>query len=257
MPLVTGGSLRDHLGASGPLALEAAIRLAESVAAALDHAHRAGFVHRDIKPENILLHADEAMVADFGIAVAVSSAARDRLTETGITLGTPGYMSPEQACGDRDLDRRTDVYSLACVVYELLAGEPPYTGPTAQAILAKCLTEPIPHLSTVRAVPPGVERAVAKALNKNRADRFATAGAFIAALRDASTAPPVAPHRNLRRRAVVFGVLAVAAVGATSGGGLVLRQPLAGFQERVPGGRHHRGDHRTPRGRAAPGGGVA
>src|SRR2546430_12020834 len=128
-----------------------------------------------------MLHEGEPMVADFGIALAVSTAGRERLTETGLSLGTPAYMSPEQASADPRLDGRSDQYSLACVLYEMLAGEPPYTGPTAHAIIAKRLTEPIPRLGTVRRVTPAVEAAVTKALAKAPADRFATAGALAAA----------------------------------------------------------------------------
>jgi len=187
MPYVEGESLRQRLEREGQLPLDEALRITRAVASALDFAHGHGVIHRDIKPENIMLHEGEPMVADFGIALAVSTAGRERLTETGLSLGTPAYMSPEQASADPRLDGRSDQYSLACVLYEMLAGEPPYTGPTAQAIIAKCLTEPIPHLGTVRRVPPAAETAVTKALAKAPADRFATAGAFAAALTAAST----------------------------------------------------------------------
>src|SRR5437867_5908520 len=182
MPYVEGESLRQHLEREAQLPLDEALRITRVIASALDFAHAHGVIHRDIKPENVMLHQGEPMVADFGIAVAVTAAGRERLTETGISVGTPAYMSPEQASGERRLDGRSDQYSLACVLYEMLAGEPPYTGPTAQAILAKRLTEPIPHLGTVRPVLPAVEAAVTKALAKTPADRFATAGAFGAAL---------------------------------------------------------------------------
>jgi serine/threonine-protein kinase len=187
MPFVEGESLREHLQREGQLPLDEALRITRAVATALDFAHARGVVHRDIKPENIMLHQGEPMVADFGIALAVSTAGRERLTETGLSLGTPAYMSPEQASAEPKLDGRSDQYSLACVLYEMLAGEPPYTGPTAQAIIAKRLTEPIPHLGTVRRVSPAVEAAVTKALAKAPADRFATAGAFVAALTAGST----------------------------------------------------------------------
>src|SRR5881398_3702740 len=171
MPFVEGESLRQRLERERQLPLDEALRLTRAIASALDFAHGRGVVHRDIKPENIMLHQGEPMVADFGIALAVSTAGRERLTETGLSLGTPAYMSPEQASADQQVDGRTDQYSLACVVYEMLAGEPPYTGPTAQAIIAKRLSEPIPHLRTVRDVPEAVERAVTKALAKAPADR--------------------------------------------------------------------------------------
>src|SRR5207248_9553392 len=150
-----------------------ALRIARGMASAFAFAPARGGIHRDIKPENIMLHQGEPMVADFGIALAVSTAGRERLTETGLSLGTPAYMSPEQASAEPRLDGRSDQYSLASVLYEMLAGEPPYTGPTAHAIIAKRLTEPIPHLSTVRRVSPAVEAAVTKALAKAPADRFA------------------------------------------------------------------------------------
>src|SRR5437870_13256633 len=151
-----------------------------------------------------MLHQGEPMVADFGIALAVSTAGRERLTETGLSLGTPAYMSPEQASAEPRLDGRSDQYSLACVLYEMLAGEPPYTGPTAHAIIAKRLTEPIPHLGTVRRVSPAVEAAVTKALAKAPADRFATAGAFVAALTAGS---PTHPRRRLAGAARVVAVV--------------------------------------------------
>jgi serine/threonine protein kinase/WD40 repeat protein len=182
MPYVDGGSLRERLDRDSQLSLEETLRIAQAVGSALDYAHRQGVVHRDIKPENILLHGDEPLVADFGVALALSSAGGERLTETGFSLGTPAYMSPEQATGGRRLDGRSDQYSLACVIYEMLAGEPPYTGPSAQAIIAKRFSEPIPHVSVLRAVPAGVEAAIMRALSKSPADRFATVGEFSKAL---------------------------------------------------------------------------
>jgi eukaryotic-like serine/threonine-protein kinase len=225
-PYVDGGTLRDLLDRGGPLPLDDAIGLIAGVAAALDAAHAAGVIHRDIKPENILIRDGEAIVSDFGIAVAVSSAGGERITETGISLGTPAYMSPEQAMAERDLDARTDVYSLGCVLYEMLAGEPPYDGPTAQAVLAKCLSAPVPVLSTLRDVPPGIDRAVATALAKHRADRFPSAGKFLAALRDPR--PTEAPAS--RRRWVWVGgmVVVAAAVVASVWHGSVGGRPVRG-----------------------------
>src|SRR6185503_11458075 len=156
------------------LSVAEVLRIAEQVAGALDHAHAHGLIHRDIKPESSLLHEGEAMLADFGIALAASvPALGPRLTSAGLALGTPVYMSPEQAAGDPDLDARSDVYSLACVLYELLAGEPPYTGPTVQAVIAKRFLEPPPSIRRARpAVPTSVERALSRALARVPADRF-------------------------------------------------------------------------------------
>ena len=147
MPFVEGESLRDKLNREKQLSIEETIEITKGVASALDYAHRHDVIHRDIKPENILLQDGQPVVADFGIALAVSAASGTRLTETGLSLGTPHYMSPEQAMGDRELDARSDVYSLACVTYEMLVGEPPYTGPTAQAIVAKLITEKPQHIT--------------------------------------------------------------------------------------------------------------
>jgi Tol biopolymer transport system component len=183
LPYIRGESLRQLLQREKQLGLDQALTIARQIAGALDYAHKQGVVHRDIKPENILLHEGEAMLADFGIALAVKEAGGNRLTETGLSLGTPQYMSPEQATGDRTLDARSDVYSLAAVVYEMLAGEPPVTGPTVQAVIAKLLTERPTHLRVVRdTVPEGVDSAVAKALAKIPADRFASAAEFAQSL---------------------------------------------------------------------------
>src|SRR6185503_7800068 len=150
MPFVEGESLRDRLRREKQLPVDDAVRIAREVADALDYAHRHGVIHRDIKPENVLLHDQRALVADFGIALAVSAAGSTRMTETGMSLGTPQYMSPEQAMGDRALDARSGVYSLSAMLYEMLAGAPPYTGSNAQAIVAKVLTERPPLITTVR-----------------------------------------------------------------------------------------------------------
>jgi eukaryotic-like serine/threonine-protein kinase len=186
MPFVEGESLRDRLQREKQLPIPDAIRLASEVAAALDYAHRHGVIHRDIKPENILLHDGSALVADFGIALAVASAGSVRMTETGMSLGTPRYMSPEQAMGEREITARSDIYALGCVTYEMLSGDPPFTGSTAQAIIAKVMTEKPASLQKQRErVSDEVEDAVFTALEKLPADRFATAAQFAEALRGA------------------------------------------------------------------------
>jgi eukaryotic-like serine/threonine-protein kinase len=184
MPFIPGESLRERLRRECQLPLEEALRIAREVADALDYAHRGGIVHRDVKPENILLHDGHALVTDFGISRAVTQAtAVETLTQAGLALGTPTYMSPEQASADRDVGARSDVYSLGCVLYEILAGEPPFTGPTAHAILVKRFTEPAPSIRRVReAVPGPVDAAIQRALAKAPADRFATAADFARAL---------------------------------------------------------------------------
>jgi serine/threonine-protein kinase len=182
MPFVAGESLRDRLQREKQLPIGDALRIATEVAGALDYAHRQGIIHRDIKPENILLHDGRALVADFGIALAATSAG-SRMTETGMSLGTPHYMSPEQAMGDRELTPRSDVYALGAMTYEMLLGEPPFTGPTAQSIVAKVMTEkPAPLLSRRERISPHVEDAVLTALEKLPADRFESAAKFAEAL---------------------------------------------------------------------------
>src|SRR5262249_21795784 len=183
MPLATGETLRTRLERERQLPIEDTVRIAREVADALGHAHGHGIVHRDIKPENILLQGGHALVADFGIALALQQAGGARMTQTGLSLGTPQYMSPEQAMGEKQLDARADLYALGAVGYEMLTGEPPFTGATVQAIVAKVLSErPVPP-STVRdTVPPPVEAAILKCLAKVPADRFATAADFVAAL---------------------------------------------------------------------------
>jgi Tol biopolymer transport system component len=183
MPYVEGDTLRDRLNAENQLGVEETVTIAKGVAAALEFAHERGVVHRDIKPENILLQAGQPLVADFGIALAVSQAGGTRLTETGLSLGTPHYMSPEQAAGDRTLDARTDIYSLGAMVYEMLVGEPPYVGNSVQAIVAKILSDtPTPITRTRTLVPPNVDAAVQRALAKSPADRFTSAAKFAEAL---------------------------------------------------------------------------
>jgi serine/threonine-protein kinase len=172
MPYVGGESLRDRLNREKQLAIDDAIQITREVADALDFAHQHDVVHRDIKPENILLGAGHARVADFGIARAISAAGGERLTETGLAVGTPAYMSPEQAAGGGDVDHRSDVYSLACVVYEMLAGEPPFTGPTAESVLRQHLTAEPPDVATIRSgVRPGVAGALRRGLAKTNSPR--------------------------------------------------------------------------------------
>ena len=188
MPYVRGETLRARMTQEGQLPVEEAVRIARETASALEHAHRQGIVHRDIKPENILLQDGAALVADFGIALAVQSAGGARMTQTGLSLGTPHYMSPEQATGERIVDARSDVYALGAVTYEMLAGEPPFTGPTLQAVVARLLSDTPRSLTAQRkAVPLHVAAAVMRALEKLPADRFAHAAAFASAL---ESAPP-------------------------------------------------------------------
>ena len=183
MPYVEGESLRDRLDREHQLPVEEAVRLATEVAGALDYAHRHGVIHRDIKPENILLHDGSALVADFGIALAVTTAGSTRMTETGMSLGTPHYMSPEQAMGEREITGRSDVYALGAVTYEMLTGDPPFTGSTAQAIVARVVTEtPRGMMAQRHTIPPHVEAAVIRALEKLPADRFASPAQFAEAL---------------------------------------------------------------------------
>jgi serine/threonine-protein kinase len=179
MPYVDGESLRDRLNRERQLPIEDVIEIARQVGAALDYAHRSDVIHRDIKPENILLNDGVAMVADFGIGKALSAAAdTGSLTRTGTSVGTPAYMSPEQATGETEIDGRSDVYSLACVVYELLGGEPPFTGPTVQAVITKRLMDSAPHIRVLRNVPVPMDEAVCKALAREPIDRFPTAMMF-------------------------------------------------------------------------------
>ena len=193
MPYVEGESLRDRLKREVQLPVEDAIRLTREVAEALDYAHRHGVVHRDIKPDNILLTEGHASVADFGIAKAVSTAGGETLTQTGTAVGTPAYMSPEQASPGAGLDGRSDVYSLGCVLYEMLAGEPPFTGPSSQAVIARHATDPPRSMRVVRpGVPLALERAVERALAKVPADRFQTAGEFAKSLAHPEVSPPAA-----------------------------------------------------------------
>src|SRR5687768_16517449 len=193
MPYVRGETLRARLTRERQLPLDDALQIAREVADALGAAHGLGIIHRDIKPENILLQGGHALVADFGIALAVQHAGGSRMTQTGLSLGTPQYMSPEQAMGERTVDARSDIYSLAAVTYEMLVGEPPFTGPTVQTIVAKVLTErPIAPTALRDTVPPPVERAILKALAKLPADRFASAEKFAEALQGDTDGLPAA-----------------------------------------------------------------
>jgi serine/threonine-protein kinase len=223
MPYVEGESLRDRLTREKQLPVDDALRIAREVAGALDYAHRHGVVHRDIKPENILLHDGSALVADFGIALAVSrSEGGTRMTETGMSLGTPHYMSPEQAMGEREVTPKADIYALGCVLYEMLTGEPPFTGPTAQAVVARVMTEEPRRLTLQRkTIPPHVEAAVDTALSKLPADRFASAAQFAEALADETRVPRTAARAAVARpatpraRAVaVAGAVGLVALGA-------------------------------------------
>ena len=225
MPLVEGESLRARLERERQLPVADAVRIATEVADALAYAHGHGVIHRDVKPENILLHGGHALVADFGIALAVQQAGGQRITQTGLSLGTPQYMSPEQAAGEKSVDARADVYALGAVTYEMLAGEPPFTGPTTQAVIARVLTtEPAPLDEVRRSVPPNVAAAVHTALAKLPADRFAGAAEFATALATRPSAD-VAAYRTgartskERRRSsrvwpIAISVLALSAVAA-------------------------------------------
>jgi serine/threonine protein kinase/Flp pilus assembly protein TadD len=191
MPYIEGESLRDRLNRDRQLTLDEALEIGRGVASALDYAHRHKIVHRDIKPENIMLNEGEAMVMDFGIAKALTAAGADTLTQIGMVVGTPAYVSPEQAAGELEIDGRSDQYSLGCVVYEMLSGERPFTGPTAQAVLQKRFSEPVPSLSKViDGVPEELETALQRALAKDPAARFDTAGAFAKALTPTQVTTP-------------------------------------------------------------------
>jgi serine/threonine protein kinase/tetratricopeptide (TPR) repeat protein len=226
MPFVAGESLRARLNRERQLPVDEALRITCEVASALDHSHRRGIIHRDIKPENILLEDGQAMVADFGIARAVDAVGEGKLTSTGVSLGTPTYMSPEQGMADPGLDGRSDIYSLGCVLYEMLAGQPPFTGRTTQALIARHSLDQVPSLSVVRqSIPEDVEDAVLRALEKVPADRFATAAEFANALRACNGSGSATRRRTGRRTlsrnrprqmnrgviafAVAFGILVI------------------------------------------------
>jgi len=217
MPVVDGESLRDRLHRERQLSIDEAIRIATEVADALAYAHSLGVVHRDIKPENILFAAGHAVVSDFGIARAVSAAGGATLTETGLAVGTPAYMSPEQAAGDKEVDGRSDIYSLGCVLYEMLSGDAPYLASTPQAVMAKKWSEPTPRISVVRdTVTPGVEAAIMRALAKVPADRYATGFEFARALTSRDEAPPEEDRGGLFARSKLLAIASVVVVLAAA-----------------------------------------
>jgi len=224
MPYVQGETLRTRLMREKQLPLDDALQIAAEVADALNYAHGQGIVHRDIKPENLLLAGRHVRVADFGIARAVTAAGGDSLTATGVAIGTPAYMSPEQAGGSKDVDGRSDLYSLGCVLYEMLAGHPPFTGGTAHEILARHSMDAVPSLAAARpTVPEGLERAIATALAKVPADRFSTAAQFADALARRGSSATVGAARSSRRVARL-AVIAVAGM-VTVGGAILMLRP--------------------------------
>jgi Tol biopolymer transport system component len=243
MPLATGETLRSRLERERQLPVDNAVLIAREVADALNYAHGLGVIHRDIKPENILLQGGHALVADFGIALAVQSAGGPRMTQTGLSLGTPQYMSPEQAMGERTIDARSDIYALGAVTYEMLVGEPPFTGPSVQAIVARLVTEePRPISVQRKAVPPFVEAAVLHALEKLPADRFATASAFGDALvghgpgfathAASAVASGAAGSRSWRAPFMGASAVALLAIAAALWGWPSARAPGAGIERR-------------------------
>jgi serine/threonine-protein kinase len=250
MPYVEGETLRQRMDRERQLSVEDALQIAREIAAALEFAHQRNVVHRDIKPENILFQGGQAVVADFGIALAVSQAGGTRLTETGLSLGTPHYMSPEQATGDRELDARSDIYSLGAVVYEMLTGEPPHAGKSVQAIVAKILSErPSPITRTRDLVPPNVDAAVQKALAKSPADRFTSSGNFAEALANPSftlvaAAPTPSGEREALRargRSPLVPILATTTIAATAAAAWLAlaptEKPVRRFRWAFPGGQ--------------------
>ncbi len=227
MPYVEGETLGDRLQREGPLPVDEAIRITRQIAAGLDVAHSKGIVHRDIKPANILLSAGDVMVADFGIARAVSMSDEEGLTQTGLAVGTPAYMSPEQSTGERDIDARTDVYALGSILYEMLAGEPPYTGRSVQAIFAKRLSDPVPSVKRIRdSLPSNVDAAVSRALAKAPVDRFASAGDFANAL--------TSPRRSLAPSGVLGRIRSSSVAGLIGAAMVVVVAGLVWFAQPSP-----------------------
>ena len=229
MPFVEGETLRALIEREKQLPIDDAVRIAVAVASALAYAHEHGIIHRDLKPENILLQAGHPVVADFGIALAVSKAGGARVTQTGLSLGTPSYMSPEQASGDRAIDARSDIYALGAMTYEMIAGEPPHTGSSAQAVMAKLMTaEPAPLHELRKSVPSPVEAAVAKALSKSPADRFRTATEFADALTNpaygaAATTRAHAPEPAVRQWKIVSAALGALVLASMAALGVAMR----------------------------------
>ncbi|MHC4107209.1 MAG: protein kinase domain-containing protein [Planctomycetota bacterium] len=238
MPWVEGESLRERLDREKQLPVDDALAIARDVADALGYAHARGVVHRDVKPENILLDGGHAVVADFGIARALSAAGADRLTQTGVSIGTPTYMSPEQAAGDAELDGRSDLYSLGCVLYEMLGGQPPFTGPTAETVSRQHLIAEAAPITNLRpTVPARVAGALARTLTKNPADRFNPAAQFVEALSAADVVPPSAPAttslRSPIRIALMAGGLAIVIAAAWFGGRALSRPGPGASIERI------------------------
>jgi len=251
MPYVDGESLRNRLERERQLPVDDAVQLAREVADALDYAHRHGVVHRDVKPENILLHDGRALVADFGIALAVQHAGGARLTETGLSLGTPQYMAPEQATGERTIDARADVYALGAVTYEMLAGEAPFTAATAQGVIAKLLTEdPKPLVQQRRSVPPHVDAAVLRALEKLPADRFPSAAAFAAAIGALGSVEPAGTYGAFQPYPAALGLRgrqrSRLAASILTSAGLAVGLALGWALGRASGERAARTSERTP-----------
>ena len=229
MPLVEGESLRDRLARAPQLPLDEALGIAAQVADALSYAHAQGIVHRDIKPENILLESGHAVVADFGIARAIDAAGQDALTQTGLAIGTPQYMSPEQAAGERNLDGRSDLYALACVLFEMLTGQPPFTGPTMASVVHQHLAAQPPSVDHFRpGVPPGIATALQRALAKSPADRFNPAAQFAEALR--SPAAGTTPGAARRSRGILLAAGATVVLGLV----MVLLATRAGRNDAPP-----------------------
>jgi serine/threonine protein kinase len=244
MPYVEGETLRSHLDRTGRLPVAEAVRIAREIAGALDHAHAHGIVHRDIKPENVLLQDGHALIADFGIALALEQAGGERITRTGLALGTPQYMAPEQASGERALDARVDVYALGAVLHEMLAGEPPFAAPTRQAVVRRMMHELPPVLASHRPdVPPFLDAAVRRALAKRPSDRFPSASAFdraiatslIVPLYDADPEPtpaagvkPAKSGRSVSARASMYAAAAMLVIGLV--GGLLVDRSLVSRQ---------------------------
>jgi serine/threonine-protein kinase len=243
MPYVEGASLRGKIDHDRQLTVDETIAIARAVASALDYAHQRGIIHRDIKPENVLLQRGQVLVADFGIALAVSAAGDTRLTETGLSIGTPQYMSPEQAAGDRALDARSDIYSLGAITYEMLTGDPPHNASSVQAVIAKILSEkPSPISQSRDLVPANVEAAVQRALAKSPADRFKRAAQFADALTNVEFRLPITDPANTaaftsRGRAIRLSASATAmlAIGILAGWAFSrAKAPRAGAAEASP-----------------------